>query len=62
MPSELMGRPETLQLMRLYYAICDKTVRRQVLAIVEAVAEATAPKLAESRPPLPTEPMCSRSC
>jgi transcriptional regulator with XRE-family HTH domain len=42
-PSDLMERPETLQLMRLYYAIRDETVRRQVLAIVEAVAEASAP-------------------
>jgi transcriptional regulator with XRE-family HTH domain len=43
MPSDLMERSETLKLMRLYYAIRDERVRRQVLAIVEAVAEASAP-------------------
>ena len=43
MPSDLMERPDALRLMRLYYAIRDERVRRQVLTIVEAIAEATAP-------------------
>jgi transcriptional regulator with XRE-family HTH domain len=43
MPSDLMERPDAVRLMRLYSAIRDEAVRRQVLAIVEAVAEATAP-------------------
>lgn len=42
MPPDLMERPETLQLMRLYYAIRDETVRHQALEIVKAIAEATA--------------------
>ena len=40
---DLMERPETLKLLRLYCAMRDETVRRQVLTIVEAIAEATTP-------------------
>ena len=42
MPSDLLEQPGTLRLVRLYSAIRDETVPRQVLAIVEAVAEASA--------------------
>ena len=42
-PSDLRERPEMLQLMRLYYAIPDDAVRHQALAIVQAIAEASAP-------------------
>ena len=42
-PSDLLDQPDTLRLIRLYNAIHDESVRRQVLAIVEAVAEVSAP-------------------
>lgn len=41
--SDLMERPETIELFRLYCAIRDDTVRLQVLAIVRAIAEASTP-------------------
>jgi transcriptional regulator with XRE-family HTH domain len=34
-----MARPETLELIRLYYAISDVDVRQQFLAMVKAVAK-----------------------
>jgi len=34
-----MAHPETLELIRLYYAITDADVRRQFLAMVKAVAK-----------------------
>jgi transcriptional regulator with XRE-family HTH domain len=37
-----LERPQTLELIRLYYAIPDERVRQQFLRLVEAVAEATA--------------------
>jgi transcriptional regulator with XRE-family HTH domain len=39
---ERLERPETIELFRLYYAIPDGCVRRQVLQMVNAVAERTA--------------------
>jgi transcriptional regulator with XRE-family HTH domain len=36
--TEDLGRPETLSLVRLYYAIKDRRVRGRVLALVRAVA------------------------
>jgi transcriptional regulator with XRE-family HTH domain len=36
---EMMEKPETIDLIRFYYAIPDDTVRKQVLGIVKAVAE-----------------------
>ena len=35
---ELMERPETIELVRLYYAIPDPRVRKQFLEMVKAVA------------------------
>lgn len=40
--SDLMERPETIALIRHYYAIRDETVRQQALATVKALAEALA--------------------
>jgi hypothetical protein len=36
---EQLERPETIELIRLYYAIPDPTVRRQFLEMVKAVAQ-----------------------
>ncbi len=36
---ERMDRPETIELIRLYYAIPDPRVRRQFLDLVKAVAK-----------------------
>ena len=36
---EQLEQPETLDLIRLYYAIPDATVRRQLLAMVKAIAQ-----------------------
>ena len=41
---ERMERPETIELIRLYYAIPDENVRQQFLQMVKAVATATGPK------------------
>jgi transcriptional regulator with XRE-family HTH domain len=41
---ERMERPETIELIRLYYAIPDENVRQQFLQMVKAVAAATNPK------------------
>ena len=38
---ERMERPETIELVRLYFAIADERVRRQFLALVKAVAAAS---------------------
>lgn len=38
---ERMERPETIELIRLYYAIPDTAVRQKFLEMVKAVAEAT---------------------
>ena len=38
---ERMERPETIELIRLYYAIPDLRVRQQFLEMVKAVADAT---------------------
>jgi transcriptional regulator with XRE-family HTH domain len=38
---ERMERPETIELVRLYYAIPDLSVRQQFFEMVKAVAEAT---------------------
>jgi transcriptional regulator with XRE-family HTH domain len=38
---ERMERPETIELIRLYYAIPDMNVRQQFLEMVKAVAAAT---------------------
>lgn len=38
---ERMERPETIELIRLYYAISDENVRHQFLEMVKAVAAAT---------------------
>jgi transcriptional regulator with XRE-family HTH domain len=38
---ERMERPETIELIRLYYAIPDQRVRRQFLEMVKAVADVT---------------------
>jgi transcriptional regulator with XRE-family HTH domain len=38
---ERLERPETIELIRLYYAIPDPTVRRQFLEMVKAVAQST---------------------
>jgi transcriptional regulator with XRE-family HTH domain len=35
---ELMERPETIELIRLYYAIRDPAVRQQFLDLIKAVA------------------------
>lgn len=43
---ERMERPETIELIRLYYAIPDENVRQQFLQMVKAVATATNPKRA----------------
>jgi hypothetical protein len=36
-----MERPETIELIRLYYAIPDQRVRQQFLEMVKVVAETT---------------------
>jgi transcriptional regulator with XRE-family HTH domain len=36
---EQLERPETIELVRLYYSIPDPTVRRQFLEMVKAVAQ-----------------------
>ncbi len=36
---EQMQRPETIELVRLYYAIADHRVREQFLGMIKAVAE-----------------------
>jgi transcriptional regulator with XRE-family HTH domain len=41
---ERMERPETIELIRLYYAIPDENVRQQFLQMVKAVATATVPR------------------
>lgn len=41
---ERMERPETIELVRLYYAIPDEKVRHQFLEMVKAVAAATSAK------------------
>jgi transcriptional regulator with XRE-family HTH domain len=41
---ERMERTETIELIRLYYAIPDENVRQQFLQMVKAVAHATSPK------------------
>lgn len=41
---ERMERPETIELIRLYYAIPDEAVRNRFLEMVKAVAAATNPK------------------
>lgn len=41
--NDLTERPETIELIQLYYAIRDETVRQQVRATVRALAEASAP-------------------
>ena len=38
---ELMQRPETLDLVRAYYAIADERVRRQFFELVSAVAQSS---------------------
>jgi transcriptional regulator with XRE-family HTH domain len=38
---ERMERPETIELIRLYYAIPDQRVRQQFLEMVKVVAETT---------------------
>jgi transcriptional regulator with XRE-family HTH domain len=38
---ERLEQRETIELVRLYYAISDRSVRRQVLEMVKAVAERT---------------------
>ena len=38
---ERLERPETIELVRLYYAIPDSTVRRQFLEMVKAVAHSS---------------------
>jgi transcriptional regulator with XRE-family HTH domain len=40
---ELMQRPETLELVRLYYKIADQRVRSQFLEMVKAVAQTSHP-------------------
>jgi hypothetical protein len=34
-----MERPETIELIRLYYAISDPQVRQQFLAMVKSIAK-----------------------
>ena len=41
-PPDLMERPETIELVRLYYAIRNETVRYQAMEIVQAIAEVLA--------------------
>jgi len=36
---ELMDRPETIELIRLYYAISDQRIRHQFLDMIKAVAQ-----------------------
>jgi transcriptional regulator with XRE-family HTH domain len=56
---ERMERPETIELVRLYYAISDPTVRHQFLELVKAVAHSAGlgrtpqPAVAPA-PPAPT--------
>jgi len=38
---ELLQRPETLELVRAYYAIADQNVRRQFFELVSAVAQSS---------------------
>jgi hypothetical protein len=38
---ERLEQPETIELVRLYYAIRDQRVRQQFLELVKAVAERT---------------------
>ena len=40
---ELMQRPESLELVRAYYAIVDPRVRRQFFELVSAVAQSSKP-------------------
>jgi transcriptional regulator with XRE-family HTH domain len=40
---EQLRRPETIELIRLYYAISNPKVRRQFLEMTKSVAEASAP-------------------
>lgn len=49
MPGDLMERPETIEWVRLYYAIRDETMRHQARAIMKAIAEVSA-----KRPERPT--------
>jgi transcriptional regulator with XRE-family HTH domain len=42
---ERMERPETIELIRLYYAIADQRVRQQFLDLVKAVASSRHPTL-----------------
>jgi transcriptional regulator with XRE-family HTH domain len=53
---ELRGRPETIKLVRLYYAIPDQRVRQQFLEMVKAVAAAKP----AAEVPLPKVPMRHR--
>jgi transcriptional regulator with XRE-family HTH domain len=54
---ERLERPETIELVRLYYAIPDERVREQFLQMVNAVA---ARKPAAQYVPLPEAPMRRR--
>lgn len=40
---EQLERPETIELVRLYYSIPDPTVRHQYLELVQAIAQVTRP-------------------
>jgi transcriptional regulator with XRE-family HTH domain len=42
---EQLEQPETLDLIRLYYAIPDPTVRRQLLAMVKAIVQSASKKI-----------------
>jgi transcriptional regulator with XRE-family HTH domain len=42
---EQLEQPETLDLIRLYYAIPDPTVRRQLLAMVKAITQSASKKI-----------------
>jgi transcriptional regulator with XRE-family HTH domain len=52
---ERLERPETIELVRLYYAIPDQRVRQQFLEMVKVVAARTPPPA--ERVPLPEAPM-----
>lgn len=56
LPPDLMEQPDTIELIRLYHAIRDETVRLKALAIVQAIAEASATRREprHGRPPGPT--------
>jgi transcriptional regulator with XRE-family HTH domain len=41
---EQLQRPETIELIRLYYAISNPEIRRQFLKMTKLVAEATGPQ------------------